>query len=210
MTRDGFLVLLALILACGGDYGTSASGGGGAAPPDTSLEPGLVFLRPASGAPPLGERQVSFWAVRGESREVRLMYTSLPGQTDSAEFARFRVDARSLVNRPDGTPIAPGDSILISLTIVDTLRFMTDFQPQGLQFAASRPARLWLKFGEADPDLNEDGVVNAADTTLLLGLRIWRQERPGDPWTSLPSVVDTLNQEVEADVSGFTRYAVAY
>jgi hypothetical protein len=210
MMRDGLFALLALALACAGDYGTSASGGGPAAPPDTSLEPGLVFLRPAAGAPPLGERQVSFWAVKGESREVRLMYASVGGRPDSAEFARFRVDARSLVNRPDGTPIAPGDSILISLTIVDTLRFMTDFQPQGLQFSAARPARLWLKFAEADPDLNDDGVVNAADTTVLLSLRIWRQERPGDPWTSLASVVDTVNQEVEADVPGFTRYAVAY
>ncbi len=210
MTRNGLFALLVLALACAGDDAMSAGNGGTAIPPDTSLEPGLVFLRPAPGAPPLGERQVSFWAVKGESREVRLMYTSVAGQPDSAEFARFRVDARSLVSRPDGTPIAPGDSILISLTIVDTLRFMTDFQPQGLQFSPTRPARLWLKFGEADPDLNDDGLVNAADTTILLGLRIWRQERPGDPWTSLPSVVDTLTQEVEADVPGFTRYAVAY
>lgn len=208
--RNGLLALLALVAACGGDYGTNSDGRPLPLPPGSSLEPGLDFLRPALGAPALSDRQVSFWAVKGATREVRLMYAAGAGQTDSTEFARFRVDAQSLVNRPDGTPIASGDSILISLTIVDTLKLITDFQPAGLQFAVSRPARLWLKFGEADPDLNDDGVVSAADTTMLLGLRIWRQEQPSDPWVSLPSVVDTVTQEVEAGVPGFTRYAVAY
>jgi hypothetical protein len=138
------------------------------------------------------------------------MYRALPGATDSVEFARFRVEDRSLVNRPDGTPIAQGDSLLITLQVVDTLKLITEFSPQGLRFSSSRPARLWLKFGEADPDLNGDGKVDSADTALLLALRIWRQEQPGDPWTLLPSSVDTMSKEVEADILGFTRYALSY
>ena len=200
------LGLLLAAAACGGD-GAPA----GSTPVDsTASQDSLHFLRPAAAAPALGERQISFWAVRGETREVRLMYRARPGATDSVEFARFRVEDRSLVNRPDGTPIAQGDSVLITLQVVDTLQLITEFSPQGLAFSSSRPARLWLKFAEADPDLNGDGVVNADDTALLLALKIWRQEHPGDPWSTLPSSVDTVSKEVEADIRGFTRYALSY
>jgi hypothetical protein len=193
-------------MGCAGD-GTPA----GSTPVDsTAAEDSLHFLHPSASGPALGERQVSFWAVRGETREVRIMYRAPAGGGDSVEFARLRVEDRSLVNRPDGTPIAQGDSILITLQVVDTLRLITEFSPQGLQFSASRPARLWLKFGEADPDLNGDGKVDATDTALLLALRIWRQEHSGDPWSLLPSSVDTVSKEVEADIPGFTRYALSY
>lgn len=200
------LGLMLIGVACSGD-GAPA----GFTPVDsTAIEDSLRFLRPAADAPALGEREVSFWAVRGETREVRIMYRAAAGAADSVELVRFRVEDRSLVSRPDGTPIADGDSILITLRVVDTLRLITEFLPDGLGFSTSRPARLWLKFGEADPDLNGDGVVNGDDTTLLLALRIWRQEQPGDPWTALPSSVDTVSQEVEADIPGFTRYALSY
>jgi hypothetical protein len=201
--------MLGLLLA-----GAACAGNGapvGSTPADsTASQDSLHFLRPAATAPALGERQVSFWAVRGETREVRLTYRARPGATDSVEFARFRVEDRSLVNRPDGTPIAQGDSVLITLQVVDTLKLITEFAPQGLDFSSSRPARLWLKFGEADPDLNGDGLVNEDDTALLLALRIWRQEQPGDPWSMLSSSVDTVSKEVEADIPGFTRYALSY
>lgn len=200
---------LLLLAACTADAGSSAGPGPG--PVDSTLnEASLRFLQPALTAPPLASRVQSFWAVRGESREIRLMYQPLPGQADSVEFMRFRVESRSLVNDQHGQPIAQGDSVRITVTVVDTLRLITDFQPSGLVFSASRPARLWLKFAEADPDLNHDGMVSAADTALLLGLSIWRQENPGEPWALLRSTVDTVAQEVEADIPGFTRYAVAY
>ncbi len=207
--RGALLLGLLALIGCGADPGTGA--GPGPEPVDSTVnEAGLHFLRPAATAPPLASRVQSFWAVRGEAREVRLMYQPRPGAADSVEFARFRVESRSLVQDQFGQPVAPGDSILITLSISDTLRLITEFQPAGLVFSPSRPARLWLKFGEADPDLNNDGIVSAADTSLLLDLSIWRQERPGDPWALLASMVDTVEQEVEADIPGFTRYAVAY
>lgn len=205
----GLAALAGILLACGSTDG----GGGGVGPgPDdsTAVEDSLTFLRPALTAPPFALRTVSFWAVRGERRELRLMYRPKVGEPDSVEWARFRVDDRTLVRDSAGNTLADGDSVLITLSIADTLRLIADFQPSGLVFNASRPARLWLKFGEADPDLNGDGVVDAADTALLLGLKIWRQELPSDPWVLLPSTVDTVSQEIEADIFGFTRYAVAY
>lgn len=209
-----YQMLIALCLA-GAACATGADpagppGGPGPGPDSTVPEGGLHFLRPAQTAPPLAERTVSFWAVKGDRREVRLMYRPLPGMPDSVEFARFRVEDRSLVSDSAGNLLADGDSILITLTIVDTLELVTEFQPSGLVFNPNKPARLWLKFGEADPDLNNDGIVSAADTTLLFDLRIWKQEQPGQPWALLLSTVDTLSQEIEADIPGFTRYAVAY
>lgn len=210
--RLSAVVLLVLLAACG--EGTPETSSGPVLPPveDTVPVPetGLRFLRPAANAPALGERQVQFWAVRGERREVRLMYTKAPGALDSVEFARFRVDDRTLVTAADGSPLASGDSVLITLTIVDSLRLITQFEPAGLTFNPNRPARLWLKYGEADPDLDDDGAVTAADTALVQTLRVWRQEQLGDPWYQVPSAVRLAELEVEADVPGFTRYAVAY
>jgi hypothetical protein len=197
--------LIVVVCSCDG------SGMPGPTPADsTAAQDSLHFLRPGPGSPPLDTRLVSFYAVRGSTREVRLMYGTYPGSPDSTEFGRFQVDAKSLVARPDGSTIPQGDSLLITLQITDTLRYITDFQPAGLKFAAGRPARLWLKFNEADPDLNEDGVVDSVDTMLLLQLNIWKQEQAGQPWSLLPSTVDTTEQEVEADIAGFTRYALSY
>lgn len=201
----------AIALACSSAGDGSGGTGPGPVPTDSTVaEDSLRFLRPALTAPPFAARTVSFWAVRGQRREIRLMYQPAAGQLDSFEFIRFRVDKKSLVTDSAGQPLASGDSVLITLTISDTLRLITEFQPAGLTFNPSEPARLWIKFGEADPDLNEDGVVTAADTTLLLGLKIWKLEQPGEPWSLLPSIVNTVSQEVEADIPGFTRYAVAY
>lgn len=208
--RPLVLLLATTLAACaGGDSGSSPSP---VPPVDTTPVPevGLRFLVPDSTKPPLGERQVSFWAVRGKRREVRLMYQKAPGSTDSVEFARFRVDDRTLVTAADGSPLAQGDSLLITLTVVDTLKLITQFEPSGLTFNPNRPARLWLKYGESSPDLDGDGSVTAADTTLISALCIWRQEQSTDPWYKVASTLNLAEFEIEADILGFTRYAVAY
>ena len=88
--------LAALALAC--STASDGGGGNGPDPTDTTVaQDSLTFLRPAVTAPPLAERTQSFWAVRGQNREIRLMYRPASGQTDSVEFARFRVDDRTLV-----------------------------------------------------------------------------------------------------------------
>lgn len=199
---------LVMTVACSG--GSTGSPGGPGPVDSTAAQDSLHFLRPAIGAPPLADRTVSFWAVQSENREIRLMYQKQSGHADSVEFARFRVDAGALVSDSEGNALAPRDSVLITLSVQDTLRLITEFHPTGLVFSSRKPARLWLKFGEADPDLNGDHVVNAADTVLLNQLTIWKQEHPGDPWSLVPSIINGGSQEVEADIPGFTRFAVAY
>lgn len=170
----------------------------------------LNFLSRKADAPALARTTASFWAVRGEDREVRIDYRARPGQADSAEFLRFRVRDGSLLSLPGGIPLSIGDSVLITVTVVDPARFVVEFQPAGLLFAAAEPAELEMRYVEANADFNADGRVDAADAQVEQQLRIWRQERIGAPWVQMPGRVHTDSDKVEADVTGFTRYAIAY
>ena len=147
---------------------------------------------------------VSFYAKKGEDREVRVKFQN------GEDYLRLRVFANSLSQRPDGSAFAQGDSVLITITVTDPTKLPADFQPAGLKFSASTPARLQFEFGECDGDLNGDGVVNAADTALLPLISTWRQETPGAPWIKVGSAVETEISEVQAFITGFTGYALAY
>jgi hypothetical protein len=194
-TRIGILALAALA-ACGGD----STGPNAITKPTTDLH----FLRLSATAPQLQSTVVSFYAVKGQDREIRVRFTN------GEDFLRFRVFANSLQQRPDGSAIANGDSVLITITITDPTKLQADFQPAGLKFSASNPARLQFEFGEADKDLNDDGVVNGIDTSLIPQISTWRQEVAGGEWLKVSSVVEIEINEVQADISGFTGYALAY
>lgn len=168
------------------------------------------FLQAAATAPRLASTTASFYAVNGQTREGSIWYHQAEGGSDSTRLVRLTVDRRSLVQRPDGTPIAPGDSLLITMTVVDTVRLIVELQPNGLRFAAGRPARLNLTYLETNHDFNGDGVIDAADAAIERSLAIWRQESPDDPWSSMATALDTVADEAQAYVAGFTRFAVAY
>ena len=153
---------------------------------------------------------IAFWAVKGVNKEVRMMYHARPGHTDSTTFLFFRVRPRSLNLRPDGTPIALGDSVLITVTLVDPVALKLDFQPSGLRFAASDSAEMRLSFKETLRDLNGDGVVNHLDSDIVRSMAIWRRESPLDPWIPMPSVLLSGSYELQARITGFTGYACAY
>jgi hypothetical protein len=201
--------LLALILplfaACG-DYGA----GPGARSLEERPTEGLHFVRMGANAPALESLVVSFWAKRGEDREVRLRYKGGGGGGSGDDYCRFRVPANALLQRPNGAPVAPGDSVLITLTVVDASKYIVRFEPSGLRFSMSEPARLQFEFGNADKDLDENGVVNSNDTALRSQLAVWRQEASGLPWTKLSSKVEIDIDEVSADIVGFSGYALAY
>ena len=195
ITRIGIIALAALA-ACGGD----STG------PNTTTKPtsDLHFLRLSATAPQLQSTVVSFYAVKGQDSEVRVRFKN------GEDFLRFRVFANSLLKRPDGGEIANGDSVLITITITDPTKLQADFQPAGLKFSSSNPARLQFEFGEADKDLNDDGVVNATDTSLIPQISTWRQEVAGGDWLKVSSLVEIEINEVQADILGFTGYALAY
>ena len=168
------------------------------------------FLRPAPNAPTIATPAVSFYAKRGVTRQVLMLYHAPPGETDSTVFVRFKVGAKSLLARPNGSRIAPGDSVRITLTLVDPDALIVDFQPAGLRFDPREPAELRMSFAETDPDVSGDGTVNRQDTRLTRMLKIWREETITAPWMTLPSDLFIGAHEVEAPVAGFTRYVVAY
>ena len=123
---------------------------------------------------------------------------------------RFRVSKDALLTRPDGTPFAAGDSILITITLSDPAHLGVDFQPSGLRFRPSDPAKLKFSFLEADEDYNGDGTVNGGDTAIQARLAVWQRESGSAPWIRLSSVVSVEAHEVEATVSGFTSYVIAW
>lgn len=207
MRPTRWLVLCALgILGCSAaaDHPIAASGLAAARQQDPT------FLTVAATAPPLVTESVSFWAVRGETREAEIRYQPRPGARTGNRLVRLKVDKRSLVNEPDGTPIAPGDSLLITITVVDADNMIVKLDPAGLVFAPNREAQLTLWYLEADHDFNEDGAIDQADAALEAGFAIWRQESPADPWQALVSTRQLQQDEVETEIPGFTRYAVAY
>jgi len=188
------MLTLAAMAACGGDNSS---------PTETQKQTSdLHFVRLSAGAPPLLSTVVSFYAVKGQDREVRVQLR------DGSDFLRFRVFANSLDTRPDGSQIAPGDSILITITVADPAVYAADFQPAGLKFSA--PARLQFEFADCDKDLNGDGVVTAADTALIPQISTWRQETASAPWVKITSTVEVNINEVQSDISGFSGYALAY
>ena len=190
---------LALLLAACADS---------SAPSDQRFD--LNFLRPALSAPPVANPVVSFYAKKGQDTEAIMWYRKRVDRPDSTEFLRFRLEDNSLLARPDGSPFAIGDSILITITLADPQRLIIDMQPSGLRFSPVKPAELKLSFEEVDEDINDDGVVDEDDGAIVGQFAIWRRERVGDPWVKLSSIVEMGTYEVKAFINGFTGYAIAW
>ena len=177
--------------------------------PDQRLADQLVFLRLAANAPPLESSTVSFYAKRGVDREGRIYFQDSEGGRGE-EFARLKIDAGSLLARPAGTRFQTGDSVLVTLRIVDPLTLQIELLPSGLTFNKDRPAKLKLDYDFADDDYNRDGVVDIDDDAAELKFSIWRQRQPGEPWIRQGTVKIEDQKEVEAELTGFSRYAIAY
>ena len=197
-------IAMALAIGCSSDPTSSPNDPGSERPPD-----GLTVARLATTAPPLEESTVSFWAVKGRSVEQKLYFLDSEDQRGE-EYLALKLEDESLSQRPDGSAIAEGDSVLITITVEDPALLLFSLQPTGLKFSASKPAELKIRYDQADDDLNEDGDVDGEDDSLESILGIWRQELPGDPFVRLGSVKVEGQEELEADLQGFSRYAIAY
>jgi hypothetical protein len=195
---------LALTLACSDSGGPDQDG---TIRPPTEL----TILRLSEESPPLFDPEVSFWAVRGENREVEIFFQDdeEPG-SPGEEYLELEVDAEALLAYPDGTRFTEGDSVLITVRVVDPERLLFEFEPAGLTFSPSRPAELKIHYEHADDDLDEDGDVDVDDVELELTIAIWRQENEGDPFERLGSLLIEDLEEIDAELEGFSRYALAY
>lgn len=192
------MMLSALSLAC-----SDATG------PEERPADALNILRLGPDAPALVANEVSFYAKRGEDREGALFFQASGGGPGD-EFVRLRVPSGALLARPDGSPILAGDSVLITLRTVDASRILFEFEPAGLQFSPTDPAELKIEYEHADEDFDSDGDVDEEDADVEVRLAIWRQEAPGDPFVRLGSALIEDLDEVEAELIGFSRYAISY
>jgi hypothetical protein len=193
--------LAAALAACSDTGGPDT---GGVKPPAD-----LTIIQLPVTAPAIWNPVDSFYAKKGEDRELRI-YFDAPGGGPGEEYMRLRVEAGSLYKRPDGTLFQVGDSVLITVRVQDPSLVQFEFQPAGLTFNPSLPAELKIEYGETGGDLDDDGDVDADDASIEQVMAVWRQEQPGQSYVKLGSVkVEELN-EIEADLLGFTRYAIAY
>ena len=197
-------LLLVVLVGAAGSCSDASGPGEGPRPPG---ELNVIHVAPTSA--PLFNPSDSFYAKRGEDRELRIFFQDDQGRAGE-EYLRLRVDAPSLLAMPDGTPILTGDSVLIHVRVVDPAEMLFELSPSGLTFSPLVPARLKIHYDHADGDLNDDGTVNGEDDSLETQLGIWRQEQPGDPFVRLTSVLSVEIDEVEAELTGFSRYALAY
>jgi hypothetical protein len=177
--------------------------------PDARTEDELNALEIRPDAPPLERTDTTFYAVKGQEREVIIYFTEGAGGRGTIFFL-LRVFAGSLASRPDGTPIAEGDSVLITVRAADPSRVLFDVEPSGLTFDPATPPLMLLHYNEVDPDLDGDGDGDAADLDIEQRLTIWRQETPGGLFTRLESTVNLELDGVGTSLAGFSRYAISY
>lgn len=191
------------LLACSDSNGP---GGGGGGVPDGQLH----VIKQDTLAPALVTARDSFWAKVSDGRELHLNYQGATPADTGEEFLRFEVPGDGLLRKPDGTAFQPGDSILITVTVIDTARFQFRFEPSGLQFNPEHPARLKVRYLEANHDFDEDGDTDAADDAIEHILDLWRREGSGAPWFRVGSVKFEHLDELDANILSFTEYAVAW
>lgn len=166
---------------------------------------GGVFGASLSGGISLDRYTAAFWAVRGEQRSVQINYLSSTGDTS---FAFLKLTIADPIYVPGRGDLAPGDSVLIMVTI-DTLNIKVSLEPTGLLFGD--PAQLQISYGGADGDLNGDGVVDEADAdieTQLLGL--WYREGEESAWTRVSASQSLSDKSFISALAHFSEYAVSW
>lgn len=199
-------ILAALAAACSN---ATDNGGGIVRPPDQ-----LSYLTLAPTAPALCANSVTFEATKGVGVEAALQFPEAGEPADCSggteDFVRFKLNDQSLLRLPNGTLLQDGDKVTITMTWVGNDTVMVQLEPTGLVFDPAHPAELRIEYEEASDDLDHDGSVTAADTTIEHEIGLWRQEIPGDPFTRIGSIKSEEFNEFEAELNGFSRYAIAY
>ncbi len=162
-----------------------------------------IFARYDTAFAPLVPAETSFVAVQGQSADLLVRFQ---GQGDPV--LEFKLSSSSLLDYPDGRPIAPGDTVRITISKDPEGRILFQFGPSGLTFNPLSPASLTLWYAHANPDVNGDGVVNATDALLESEFGIFKQELLTDPFVAIASLNLTSVQTVQASVLGFTGFSV--
>lgn len=201
------LVVAALVLAACSDSST----GGDAGIPSSELN----VLRLPVTAPALCADSVGGWfkkTATGGPTEIALEFPE-EGSTcneETEDFLRLRLDRSSLDQRPDGSSINIGDSVFISVKWVGSDSIMFEMKPSGLKFASGHEARLKIEYDKLNGDLNEDGNNDEDDDDIERRLDMYRQEDGDTNWYRIGTIKLEDDDEIEGELTGFSRYMLAY
>ena len=143
--------------------------------------------------PSFSRNTVSFWAVRGETRMASISYA------DGTPMVTLTIPDGALHRDAQGRRVAHGDSLQITMTLLDRKSYAVRFEPAGLRFDEQEPAVLSFNLARAGRKALESA-----------SLSMWRQESPDSPWTLVPSFVDRSAKQLTAHIDGFTVYALSY
>ena len=202
------LTLVLVVAGCSDQTGPSPVGPQPSFAEVVSLA-GTRILRQSPTAPLLETYQVSFWARKDRASTVTVNYLARSGQPAGDPFLWFYIPKDGLKSGPEGPRLHGRDSILITLTI-DPDSFVVDFQPSGVVFDNRHRASLVLWYGNANPDLNGDGAVDATDEALREQLAIWTRHGKQALWQRLLSQTDPTVPFVYTELRHFSQYAVSW
>jgi len=206
MRRHLLLLLIALSAACElatgprSSYGKTSGDSNSGSPLLTPIDTPYIALMP---------KDTSFWAVKGQSYDVTLRFRATVVGQSGDQVLEFKLTGQSLQTRPDGTALAPGDSVRITIEPDTTGKMAFTFQPSGLVFDSTAPALLTLWCTHAAADLNGDGVVDSIDEQLWYEMAIWKRETPTDPWGKQNTTRSPDGYQLQTPLAGFTGFSVA-
>jgi hypothetical protein len=200
--------ILVVLVGCR-DTATPTDAGTVVADLSGSPSASLHILQQALAAPLLETYQVSFWAHRDQVSTIAVNYQPAVGEAAGLPFLRFDIPQGGLRAGPGGLRLGWTDSVFITLSI-DPESFTVAFEPSGVVFSRRHPATLAFWYGNANPDLNGDGVVDPVDQALAEQLAIWG--RPARPalWHRTLSQAETEQQWVWTALYHFSEYAVSW
>jgi hypothetical protein len=162
----------------------------------------------SSGGPELETYELSVWAVRGLESAAEIRYAGQ--EQGDGPFLSFRVPAFGLHKRPDGTRVAFGDSVQITIS-VDPSQLLVRFHPAGLVFNPFAPAELEMWYSAAGGDLDGDGDADQDDVSIQnTRLGMWYQQDEQHLWHPIVSSHDTSQEWFKTHLFHFSGYVISW
>ncbi len=169
----------------------------------------LNILAMADDSPRLETYQTTFKACKYKSQKLQIGYLPKPDVVTGL-FLELEIPKYSLYRWPSGRRFASWECVWITATI-DRDNMVVKFEPEGLRFRSSKPAKLRMWYTYADLDLNGDGVVDHEDEDIIgEDLALWRLPHDGGAWVKIGSAHYEGSMQFKASLTQFSHYAVAH